>query len=101
AARAWAVLLREVGGDPARVAVERNQDVVPRRTWDEALLADGDKVEIVAFVGGGSGDCAGDDLFTLGGRKFRSRLLIGTGKYRSLDEGREAILRTGAEIVTV
>jgi len=37
----------------------------------------------------------------LGGRKFRSRLLIGTGKYRTLEEGREAILRSGAEIVTV
>ncbi len=43
-----------MGIDPARVAVERNQDVVPRRTWTEATLADGDKIEIVAFVGGGS-----------------------------------------------
>ena len=36
-----------------------------------------------------------------GGRSFKSRLLIGTGKYRTLEEGREAILRSGAEIVTV
>src|SRR5215831_1710634 len=92
-----AALLRDMGIDPARVAVERNQDVVPRRTWAEATLADGDRVEIVAFVGGGSDD----DPLVIGGRKFRSRLLIGTGKYRTLEEGREAILRTGAEIVTV
>ncbi|HXU61605.1 MAG TPA: sulfur carrier protein ThiS, partial [Polyangia bacterium] len=47
-------LLAAMGVDPARVAVERNQDVVPRRTWAEAPLADGDKIEVVAFIGGGS-----------------------------------------------
>jgi thiazole synthase len=107
-----ATLLQAMGIDPARVAVERNRDVVPRATWAQAGLADGDKIEIVAFIGGGSGggsdskpapsgdDPLGDPLI-LGGRKFSSRLLIGTGKYRTLDEGREAILRSGAEIVTV
>jgi len=97
-------LLRAMGVDPARVAVERNRDVVPRATWGEAGLTDGDKIEVVAFIGGGSGTDAppdDDDPLVLGGRKFRSRLLIGTGKYRTLEEGREAILRSGAEIVTV
>jgi thiazole synthase len=96
-------LLAEMGVDPARVAVERNEDVIPRRTWAEAALRDGDQVEIVAFVGGGSanGADATDDPLVIGGRTFRSRLLIGTGKYRTLEEGREAILRSGAEIVTV
>jgi thiazole synthase len=99
-----AALLRTMGVDPARVAVERNRDVVPRATWADAGLADGDKIEIVAFIGGGSGGNApagDDDPLILGGRKFKSRLLIGTGKYRTLEEGREAILRSGAEIVTV
>jgi thiazole synthase len=100
-----ATLLRAMGVDPARVAVERNRDVVPRATWAEAGLADGDRIEIVAFIGGGSGGGSGaasdEDPLVLGGRKFKSRLLIGTGKYRTLDEGREAILRSGAEIVTV
>jgi sulfur carrier protein len=36
-----------------RVAVERNQDVVPRASWAQVGLADGDAVEIVTFVGGG------------------------------------------------
>ncbi|HXU62830.1 MAG TPA: sulfur carrier protein ThiS, partial [Polyangia bacterium] len=91
-----------MGVDPARVAVERNQDVVPRRTWAEAPLADGDKIEVVAFIGGGSQPApAGDDPLVIGGRTFQSRLLVGTGKYRTLEEGREAIRRSGAEIVTV
>jgi len=100
-------LLQAMGIDPARVAVERNRDVVPRRSWAEAALADGDRIEIVAFIGGGSdpapagAPATSDDPLVLGGRSFKSRLLIGTGKYRSIEEGREAILRSGADIVTV
>jgi thiazole synthase len=99
-------LLAEMGIDPARVAVERNEEVVPRRTWSEATVAEGDRLEIVAFVGGGSGPdsappAGDDDPLVIAGRSFRSRLLIGTGKYRTVEEGREAIVRSGADIVTV
>ena len=99
-------LITQLGMDAARVAVERNQDVVPRRTWAEAALGDGDKVEIVAFVGGGSGEPpkgggSDEDPLVIGGRTFKSRLLVGTGKFATIEEGREAILRSGAEIVTV
>jgi thiazole synthase len=49
-------------------------------------------------VGGGSED---DDALVLGGRRFKSRLLVGTGKFETIEQGREAILRSGADIVTV
>jgi thiamine biosynthesis protein ThiS len=48
-----AAMLRELGIDPARVAVERNLAIVPRSTLDVAPVADGDIFEIVHFVGGG------------------------------------------------
>lgn len=38
---------------PDRVAVERNGDLVPRATWAQVRLEDGDKLEVVQFVGGG------------------------------------------------
>ena len=41
------------------------------------------------------------DTFTVAGRQFRSRLLVGTGKYKDLEETRAAIEASGAEIVTV
>ena len=41
------------------------------------------------------------DLLTIGARSYRSRLLLGTGKYRDLDETRRAVEASGAEIVTV
>ena len=42
-----------------------------------------------------------EDLFQLGGKTYRSRLIVGTGKYRDFDETRRAIDAAGAEIVTV
>jgi thiamine biosynthesis protein ThiS len=42
-----------LGVERGRVAVERNQDVVPRQRYDEVVLVAGDHVEVVAFVGGG------------------------------------------------
>jgi len=42
-----------------------------------------------------------DKPFTLAGRTFQSRLLVGTGKYKDMGETRDAIAASGAEIVTV
>ena len=46
-------MLGELGLDPRKVAVERNLDIVPRGTFDEVRVEDGDQLEIVHFVGGG------------------------------------------------
>jgi thiazole synthase len=51
-------------------------------------------------VGCGS-DAPRPDPLVIGGKTFTSRLLVGTGKYATIEQGREAILRSGAEIVTV
>ena len=48
-----AALLGELGVEAGRVAVERNHDVVPRKDYDRTLLAAGDQLEVVGFVGGG------------------------------------------------
>ena len=46
-------MLTGLGIDPLRVAVERNRDVVPRSTLPQVMVEDGDRYEIVHFVGGG------------------------------------------------
>jgi thiazole synthase len=46
-------LVRALGLDPAKVAVERNREIVPRSTLANVAIADGDTFEIVHFVGGG------------------------------------------------
>ncbi len=86
----------ELGLDPTRVAVERNREIAPRSGWESATLAEGDELEIVHFVGGGEEDC-----WTVAGRTFRSRLIVGTGKYRDFAQNAAAVEASGAEIVTV
>ena len=46
-------MLGELGLDPRKVAVERNREIVPRGTFDDVQVSEGDAYEIVHFVGGG------------------------------------------------
>lgn len=93
-------LVRELELDPAKVAVERNAEIAPRSTLADVVLADGDVLEIVHFVGGGQSATA-DDSWTVAGRTFRSRLIVGTGKYKDFAQNAAALEASGAEIVTV
>jgi thiazole synthase len=80
-----------------RVAVERNRAIVPKPQWETVSVGQGDEVEVVHFVGGGSDD----DSFVIAGRSFKSRLIVGTGKYSSHQIMAEAHARSGADMVTV
>jgi sulfur carrier protein len=46
-------LIETLGMKPDRVAVELNRDIVPRDRWTEIQLHQGDRLEVVHFVGGG------------------------------------------------
>lgn len=46
-------LLRDLGLNSDRVAIERNLQILPRRDWNETRVQPGDRYEIVQFVGGG------------------------------------------------
>jgi len=46
-------MLAELGLDPRKVAVERNEEIVPRSALGDVAVAEGDAFEIVHFVGGG------------------------------------------------
>ncbi len=45
--------LRNLGVDPRKVAVERNLEIVPKSTFGTVMVEDGDRLEIVHFIGGG------------------------------------------------
>lgn len=49
-------LVEQLGMKSDRVAVELNREIVPRERWQATQLADGDQLEIVHFVGGGTPD---------------------------------------------
>ena len=50
-----ATLIRELGLDKRKIAVERNREIVPRTAFNSVSLCEGDKIEIVHFIGGGMG----------------------------------------------
>ncbi len=93
-----------LGLDARKVAVERNLEIVPRGAYAATDLGDGDRLEIVHIIGGGATNTAvvaDDDGWEVAGRRFRSRLIVGTGKYESFEQTAAAIGASGAEIVTV
>ena len=81
---------------PRGLAVAVDGEVVPRGEWDATTLNDGQNVEVVAAIQGGS-----EDGFELGGRSWGSRLIVGTGGFRSLEQMEHALIASQTEIVTV
>ena len=99
-------LLRGLDLDPRKIAVERNLEIVPKSAYQLTMVGEGDRLEIVHFIGGGSEAHILDtpdkeDEFEIAGRRFRSRLIVGTGKYKDYAENAAAVVAAGAEIVTV
>jgi thiazole synthase len=97
-------MLTGLGLDPAKIAVERNLAIVPRSAYDAVTVEEGDKFEIVHFIGGGNAPVVApreDKPLVIAGRPFRSRLIIGTGKYKSYADNARALEASGAEMVTV
>ncbi len=95
-------LLAELGMFPEKVAVERNLAIVPKSTYATQVLESGDALEVVHFVGGGESIApVAEDSWTVAGRTFKSRLIVGTGKYKDFAQNAAAVEASGAEIVTV
>lgn len=96
-------LIRTLDLEPEKVAVERNREIVPRSTLGQVQVQDKDEYEIVHFVGGGDHNPLADqdDSWSVAGQAFRSRLIVGTGKYKDFEENAAAVEAAGAEIVTV
>jgi thiazole synthase len=98
-----AELLRDLQLDARKIALERNLEIVPRSAFETTTLGNGDKIEIVHFIGGGDAVKAGEpeDTWSVAGRTMHSRLIIGTGKYKDYEENRRAAEAAGSEMITV
>ena len=101
AAVSVAELLKLFGFKPEHVAVEINKDLITRSKQAATTIAPGDVLEVVTLVGGGSPATVGMEPLSIGTHVVRSRLLVGTGKYASLELMRDSLEASGAEIVTV
>jgi thiazole synthase len=85
------------GADPSNrgLAVALAGEVVPRSRWPETVVRDEDEVEVVAAIQGGA------DEWQIGDRKWSSRLIAGSGGFRSLESMSSALEASGTEIITV
>jgi thiazole synthase len=92
-------LLKELDVQPSRVVVEHNREIRRKEDFKTAKVRDGDELELVYFVGGGSP--AGDDPFVVGGRTLRSRLIHGTGKFASNDVLARCLEAAEPDMITV
>jgi thiazole synthase len=81
--------------DGRGVAVALDGEVVPRGEWEATPLREGQSVEVLAAIQGGA------EAWELGGRQWSSRLIAGTGGFRSLEQMEAALGAAGTEIVTV
>jgi thiazole synthase len=91
-----AVQIAGVADGREGLAVAVDGEVVPRSEWEKTDLAEGQSVEVLAAIQGGAAEG-----FELGGRTWGSRLILGTGGFRSLEAMEEALVASGTEIVTV
>ncbi|MBV8084936.1 MAG: sulfur carrier protein ThiS, partial [Chloroflexi bacterium] len=92
-------LLASRGIGENMVAVAVNGEVVPRNQWPVTTLTEGDTVDLVKVVAGGSE--TDDKPLIIGGRTFHSRLFVGTGKYPSAEAMVSSLEASGTEMVTV
>jgi thiazole synthase len=95
-----AVLASGAGEGGRGVAVALDGEVVPRSEWERTPLREGQAVEVLAAIQGGAPD-ADAGTWELGGRRWGSRLIAGTGGFRSLAQMEAALQAAGTEIVTV
>ena len=89
-------VVADLGLTGKKIAIELNKEILPFQQYATQTLQAGDRLEVVHAIGGGQ-----DDSFMLAGVSYHSRLLVGTGKYKDMEETRLAIEASGAQIVTV
>lgn len=89
---------------PVQVAIELNDQILARELYESTILKEGDVMEIVSFMGGGSGKNEEmdrtEDKLILGGHEFTSRFILGSGKF-SLDLVKACIEKAGTQIITL
>ena len=92
------ILLKKYKLSNKKIAIEYNGVIIPKASFKKKYLKNNDKIEIVHFIGGAN---LKKDIFKIAGKKLKSRLIVGTGKYKSFSETAKAVNASGADMVTI
>lgn len=93
--------LKSLNLNKNNIAIEVNREIVNKSNYKNSILMDKDTIEIVNFIGGGNNISNNKDVLEIAGTPYNSRLIIGSGKFKSFEENLKAIHSSGAEIITV
>jgi len=92
-------LLKDLDVQPGRVVIEHNRKIRRRDEFEKTRVHDGDELELVYFVGGGSSERA--DPFVVAGRLLRSRLIHGTARFKSNEVLASSLDAARPDMITV
>ena len=83
------------------IAVEINREIISKSDYNIYIIKENDKIEIVNFIGGGNNISKDNEFLNIAGKRYKSRLIIGSGKFKNFEENLKALEASNSEIITV
>ena len=83
------------------IAVEINREIISKSDYNIYIIKENDKIEIVNFIGGGNNISKDNEFLNIAGKPYKSRLIIGSGKFKNFEENLKALEASNSEIITV
>ena len=94
-------LLKLLNINKNNIAVEINREIINKSDYNNYIIKENDKIEIVNFIGGGNNISTEKEFLNIAGKKYKSRLIIGSGKFKNFQENLKALETSNSEIITV
>jgi len=94
-------LLKLLNLNKDNIAVEINREIINKSNYNAYIIKENDRIEIVNFIGGGNNISKDKEFLKIAGKNFRSRLIIGSGKFKNFEENLKALDASNSEIITV
>jgi len=94
-------LLKLLNLNKNNIAVEINREIINKSNYNDYIIKQNDRIEIVNFIGGGNNISKNKEFLNIAGKNFTSRLIIGSGKFKNFEENLKALEASNSEIITV
>ena len=94
-------LLQLLNLNKNNIAVEINREIISKSDYNIYIIKENDKIEIVNFIGGGNNISKDNEFLNIAGKRYKSRLIIGSGKFKNFEENLKALEASNSEIITV
>ena len=95
------MLLKELNLNKSNIAIEINREIVNKSYYNSYFIKENDKIEIVNFIGGGNNISQDEQYLQIAEKSYKSRLIIGSGKFKNFEENLHSLEASGSEIITV